>query len=202
MKKIFGILFAVFLLCPALALESVDVLSNDNAALYAQIFMLQDKEKIESAKKIESKLTDKSLMNEVLYQRFTSKTYHTRGAELKSWMEKYYDMPGAERMYKLANMKQATVRKPVTPHIITGKDYIETAQSETWTVKTYKESTTKTIDKFKRAIRSGSSKTARNILESKSFKSKVSESDYGRLAGRLAFLYYTNGEYELAKKFG
>lgn len=202
MKKIFGILFAVFLLCPALALESVDVLSDDNAALYAQIFMLQDKEKIESAKKIESKLTDKSLMNEVLYQRFTSKTYHTRGAELKSWMEKYYDMPGAERMYKLANMKQATVRKPVTPHIITGKDYIETAQSETWTVKTYKESTTKTIDKFKRAIRSGSSKTARNILESKSFKSKVSESDYGRLAGRLAFLYYTNGEYELAKKWG
>ena len=187
---------------PASAIESVDVLTDDDAARYAQIFLLQDKEKIETAKKVETKLTDKSLMNEVLYQRYTSKTYHTRGAELKSWMDKYYDMPGAERLYKIANIKQATVRKPFTPHIITGKDYIETAQSENWTAKKYGGATTKTIDKFKRAIRSGSSKTARNILEDKSFKTKISESDYGRLAGRLAFLYYTNGEYELAKKWG
>lgn len=202
MKKILTILLAIFLLMPASAIESVDVLTDDDAARYAQIFLLQDKEKIETAKKVETKLTDKSLMNEVLYQRYTSKTYHTRGAELKSWMDKYYDMPGAERLYKIANIKQATVRKPFTPHIITGKDYIETAQSENWTVKKYSDATTKTIDKFKRAIRSGSSKTARNILEDKSFKTKISESDYGRLAGRLAFLYYTNGEYELAKKWG
>ena len=193
---------AMFFALPVFALESADVLSNENAALYAQIFMLQDKEKIESAKKLESKLTDKSLMNEVLYQRYTSKTYHTRGSELKSWMDKYYDMPGSERLYKMAGIKKASVRKPNMPNIITGKDYIETAQSENWTVKQYKEKTTKTIDKFKKAIRSGSSKTARNILEDKSFKSKISESDYGRLAGRLSFLYYTNGEYELAKKWG
>ena len=193
---------AMFFALPVCALESVDILSDENASVYAQIFMLQDKEKIESAKKLETKLTDKSLMNEVLYQRYTSKTYHTRGAELKSWMDKYYDMPGAERLYKIAGIKKASVRKPNVPHIITGKEYIETAQSENWTVKQYKEKTTKTIDKFKKAIRSGSSKTARNILENKSFKSKVSESDYGRLSGRLAFLYYTNGEYELAKKWG
>ncbi len=192
----------MFFLMPASALESVDVLSDENAALYAQIFILQGKEKIESAKKIEAKLTDKSLMNEVLYQRYTSKTYRTRGTELKAWMDKYNDMPGSERLYKIANIKKASVRKPDMPHIITGKEYIETAQSENWTMKQYKEKTTKTINKFKKAIRSGSSKTARNILETKSFKSKISEADYGRLAGRLAFLYYTNGEYELAKKWG
>ena len=185
---------AMFFALPVFALESADVLSNEDAALYAQIFMLQDKERIESAKKLESKLTDKSLMNEVLYQRYTSKTYHTRGNELKAWMDKYYDMPGSERLYKMAGIKKASVRKPNMPHIITGKEYIESAQSENWTVKQYKEKTTKTIDKFKKAIRSGSSKTARNILEDKSFKSKISESDYGRLAGRLSFLYYTNGE--------
>jgi len=193
---------AVFFLSHAVALESVDMLSDENAALYAQIFMLQDKEKIETAKKIEAKLTDKSLMNEVLYQRYTSKTYRTRGNELKAWMDKYSDMPGAERLYKMAGIKKASVRKPNTPHIITGKEYIETAQSENWTVKQYKDKTTKKIDKFKKAIRSGSSRTARNILEDKSFKTKVSSGDYGRLSGRLSFLYYTNGEYELAKKWG
>ena len=202
MKKIFAFLMVV--LCPlvSVAIESVDIFTDEDAALYAQIFILQDKEKIETAKKLENKLTDKFLMNEVLYQRYVSKTYHTRGAELQSWMQKYYDMPGADRLYKIANLKKASVRKPALPHIVTGKEYIETAQSETWTVKKYNSGTTKTIDKFKRAIRNGSSKAARRILEDKSFKAKISDSDYGRLAGRLSFLYYTNGEYDLAKKWG
>ena len=184
------------------AVESLDVLTDEDAAIYSQIFVLQDKEKIDAAQKLQSKLKDKFLMNEVLYQRYVSKTYRTRGAEIQDWMNKYYDMPGADRLNKIAGIKKTTVRKAVVPHIITGKDYIETAQSETWTAKTYSEKVTKSIDKFKKAIRSGSSKTARNILEDKSFKKKISESDYGRLAGRLSFLYYTNGEYELAKKWG
>ena len=186
----------------ASAIESLDVLTDEDAAIYSQIFILQDKEKIDAAQKLESKLKDKSLMNEVLYQRYVSKTYHTRGAEIQDWMNKYYDMPGADRLYKIAGIKKASVRGAVVPHTITGKDYIETAQSENWTAKTYNDKVTKNIDKFKKAIRSGSSKTARNILEDKSFKNKISESDYGRLAGRLSFLYYTNGEYELAKKWG
>ena len=202
MKKILSFFVVLFISLGAWATESVDVLTDDDAAIYVQIFNLQDKEKIDAAKKLESKLSDKFLMNEVLYQRYISKTYHTKGSELQKWMEKYYDMPGAERLSKMAQIKKATVRKPVVPHIVTGKEYIETAQSENWTAKTYNEKITKNIDKFKKAIRSGSSKTARLVLEDKKFKSKVSEADYGRLAGRLSFLYYTNGEYELAKKWG
>ncbi len=202
MRKILIFIICCLATLRAVAVESFDILTDDDAAIYLQIFNLQDKEKIDSAKKLESKLSDKFLMNEVLYQRYTSKTYRTRGAELQSWMEKYHDMPGAERLSKIAKIKQATVRKPTVPNILTGKDYIETAQSETWTEKSYNDKITKNIDKFKKAIRSGSSKTARQILEDKSFKSKLSEADYGRLAGRLSFLYYTNGEYELAKKWG
>ena len=203
MKKILLMLFMVFVgLRGALATESFDVLTDDDAAIYVQIFDLQDREKIDAAKKLESKLTDKFLMNEVLYQRYISKTYRTKGSELKNWMDKYYDMPGAERLSKMASIKKATVRKPSVPHIISGKDYIETAQSETWTEKNYNDKITQNINKFKKAIRSGSSKTARQILEDKSLKSKLSDADYGRLSGRLSFLYYTNGEYELAKKWG
>ncbi len=202
MRRFVSFLVAVFFPLIAVAVDDIDILSDSDASLYSQIFILQDKEKIESAQKLEAKLKDKSLMNEVLYQRFVSKTYRTRGAEIQDWMEKYYDMPGADRLAKMAVIKKASVRKPVVPSIMTGKDYIETAQSETWTAKTYDEKITKNIDKFKKAIRSGSSKTARNILEDRSFKRKISESDYGRLSGRLSFLYYTNGEYELAKKWG
>ena len=178
------------------------ILTDVDASLYQQVFDLQDKEKINTAINVQSQIADNLLMNEVLYQRYISDTYRTRGKEIAIWMERYYDMPGATRMEKLAKIKQATVRKAKVPAIMSGSESIETAQSETWTAKKYSGSAEKKIDEFKRAIRSGSTKVAREILENKSFKKKLTESDYGRLAGRLSFIYYTNGEMELAKKWG
>ena len=202
MKKIILILIAVFCVRVAEAKPVIDVLTDSDAEIYQQIFLLQDKEKIDAAKKLEANLTDKMLMNEVLYQRFFSKTYHTRGQEVISWMDKYYDMPGAPRVAKLGAIKKVKVKKPVTYSLLTGKSKGENAQSETWTTKTYSKAVEKKITAFRRAIRSGSTKRARNILEDKSFKKSLTSVDYGRLAGRLAYIYYTNGELELAKKWG
>ena len=186
----------------ALCADGLDVLDDENASLYAQIFMLQDKEKIDAAMRLEKQLTDDLLMGEVLYQRYISKTYHTKGREVVAWQDKYYNMPGAERMEKLGAIKKVKVRAAKLPRTITGTESIETAQSETWTAKKYTGDADKKITKFKGAIRSGSTKTARTILEDRGFRKKLTESDYGRLAGRLAYVYYTNGEYELAKKWG
>ena len=204
MKKIFTFLIAILLPFGGFAAElpNLDILSDADASLYTQIFLLQSEEEISAAQKLEKQLTDPFLMNEVLYQRYISDTYRTRGKELVSWMNKYYDMPGADRMVKLAKIKQASVRKAYVPRTISGGASIETAQSETWTAKKYTGSTNTKITKFKRAIRSGATKTARLILEDQSFKKKLTASDYGRLAGRLSFIYYTNGEFELAKKWG
>ncbi|MBO7642896.1 MAG: lytic transglycosylase domain-containing protein [Alphaproteobacteria bacterium] len=206
MKKCIAIFVAIFvaIFLPVVAFASSlpDVLSDVDASLYTQIFVLQENEKIEPAIKLQKQLEDDLLVNEILYQRYTSKTYHTKGQEVINWMNKYYDLPGAERMAKLANIKKVTVRKPQLPSPIAGSESIETAQSETWTAKQYSEKIDKKITQFKKAIRSGSTKTARQILEDSSFKRKLTESDYGRLAGRLAYIYYTNGEFELAKKWG
>ena len=202
MKKIFAIFTGLILPLNLLAADLPQILTDVDASLYAQVFALQDKEKINTAINVQSQIADPLLMSEVLYQRYISDTYHTRGKEIATWMEKYYDMPGATRMEKLAKIKQATVRKARVPNTISGSESIETAQSETWTAKKYSGSAEKKINEFKRAIRTGSTKVAREILEDKSFKKKLTESDYGRLAGRLSFIYYTNGEMELAKKWG
>ncbi len=202
MKRIFTFLIALVLPTVLFAADLPMVLDDVNASLYEQIFTLQSNEKITAAQKFDAQITDKLLMGEVLYQRYTSKTYRTRGKELATWMDAYYDTPGAPRMVKMAKIKQATVRRAKVPAMISGTDSIETAQSETWTAKKYSGKTDKKITEFKRAIRSGSTRTARNILEDTSFKRKLTESDYGRLAGRLSYIYYTNGEYELAKKWG
>ncbi len=202
MKKIISLFIGLFLPLTVMAVDTPQILTNVDASLYEQIFMLQDKEKIDTAIKVENQIADRLLMNEVLYQRYISDTYHTRGREIVAWMERYYDMPGAQRMEKLAKIKKATVRRARVPNIMTGPESIETAQSETWTAKKYTGTTNKKINEFKRAIRTGSTKIARQILEDKSFKKKLTESDYGRLSGRLAYIYYTNGEMELAKKWG
>lgn len=202
MKKFLTFLIAIILPLNAFATDLPDILTDADASLYQQIFLLQSKEKIDAAMRLEKQLTDPMLMNEVLYQRYISKTYHTRGREVAAWMNKYYDMPGADRMEKLGKIKQTQTRTAKLPRTISGGASIETAQSETWTAKKYSGDTDKKITKFKRAIRSGSTKTARMILQDATFKKKLTESDYGRLAGRLAFIYYTNGEFELAKKWG
>ncbi|MDE5615231.1 MAG: lytic transglycosylase domain-containing protein [Alphaproteobacteria bacterium] len=202
MKKIYAFLIAVIMPLAVVHAETLDVLDDENASLYTQIFMLQGKEKIDAAMRLEKQLTDDLLMGEVLYQRYISKTYHTKGREVAAWQQKYYNMPGAERMEKLAKIKKVSVRSAKLPRVITGGASIEAAQSETWTAKKYSGETDKKITKFKRAIRSGSTKTARTILQESAFRRKLTESDYGRLAGRLAYVYYTNGEYELAKKWG
>ncbi len=202
MRKIFIFIFAVAISFSARGAEHLDVLSDADESLYTQMFLLQDNEKITAAQKLEHQISDPILMNEILYQRYFSKQYRTKGAEIKNWMNKYYDMPGAARMEKMAKLKQATVHPSKVPSIMTGGLSIETAQSETWTAKQYSGNIDKNITKFKKAIRSGSTKVARNILEDRLFKARLTESDYGRLAGRLAYVYYTNGEYELAKKWG
>ena len=202
MKKILSFFVAFFLPVAAMAVDLPQILTDVDASLYQQIFALQDKEKINTAIKVQNQIADKLLFNEILYQRYISDTYRTRGKEIETWMEQYYDMPGAQRMEKLAKIKKAVVRKARIPNMISGSESIETAQSENWTAKKYSGDVEKKINQFKRAIRSGATKVARGILEDKKFKKGLTESDYGRLAGRLAYLYYTNGEMELAKKWG
>ncbi len=202
MIKILSFFVGLILPVTVMAADLPQVLSDVDASLYKQIFELQDKEKINTAVRVQNQIADKLLFNEILYQRYISDTYRTRGKEIETWMEQYYDMPGAQRMQKLATIKKAVVRKARVPNMISGSESIETAQSENWTAKKYSGDADKKINQFKRAIRSGSSKVARGILEDKKFKKDLTESDYGRLAGRLAYLYYTNGEMELAKKWG
>ncbi|MBQ2845325.1 MAG: lytic transglycosylase domain-containing protein [Alphaproteobacteria bacterium] len=202
MMKLFAFLSGIFFVAAAMAADVPRILSDVDARLYQQIFILQDKEKIDTAIKVQNQIADKLLFNEILYQRYISDTYRTRGKEIESWMEQYYDMPGAQRMEKLAKIKKAVVRKARVPNMISGSESIETAQSENWTAKKYSGDTEKNINQFKRAIRSGATKVARGILEDKVFRKSLTESDFGRLAGRLAYLYYTNGEMELAKKWG
>ena len=199
MKKLI-LLFSLIIL-PCFASSKINILSSENAELYKEIFALQSKEKIEDAQKKEKDLSDDTLLNEVLFQRYTSKTYRTKGKEVSNWLYKYFNMPGADRMYKLSKIKKVSAKSPKIPPIIAGK-FSESPQSEVLIEKKYSKDIEKRINLFKKHLKKGNTKNARSILEENYFRKKMNDSDFGRLAGRLSFVYYTNAEFELSKKWG
>lgn len=74
---------------------------------YGVIFALQESGDIKEADKIVKKLSDKRLYGYVLQQRYLHPTAYTSNFnELKSWLEKYADHPGASRIYDLAERKR------------------------------------------------------------------------------------------------
>ena len=77
MKKVFAIFFGLVFPLNILAADLPQILSDVDASLYEQVFVLQDKEKINTAINVQSQIADPLLMNEVLYQRYISDTYHT-----------------------------------------------------------------------------------------------------------------------------
>jgi tetratricopeptide (TPR) repeat protein len=201
MKKFFIFLF-VFFISAANAADLPTILSDDDATAYSEIFKLQSAEKISAAEKIEKNLDDKVLWCEVFFQKYTSKTYKSKGKEIADWMNKCYDMPGADRIAKIAKIKKAVVRAPKLPVVAVAATVSDTAaKSEDWTTKNYTGATGQKLKQFRSALTSGSTKIARNILGENTFKKAVSAADLGRLAGRLAFVYYTNGEFTLAEEF-
>ncbi|MGH6914853.1 MAG: hypothetical protein ACREH3_14245, partial [Geminicoccales bacterium] len=79
------------------------VLTPADAALYREIFALQEKGNWKEADKRIAKLSDRMLLGHVYYQRYMHPTaYRSSYKELSKWMEEYRDHPGAERVYDLA----------------------------------------------------------------------------------------------------
>lgn len=105
--------FFVFLAAPAGATgpqppsakndAALRVLSDEDAALYKDIFALQEDGRWSAAdKKIEA-LENDILLGYVFYQRYMHPTaYRSTFSELKRWMAYYADHPEANKIYRLA----------------------------------------------------------------------------------------------------
>lgn len=119
------------------------VLSQDDAALYAEIFQVQRDGDWKRADALIAQLRDRILMGHVLFQRYMHPTkYRSAYLELKDWMADYADHPGASRIYKLAlRRRPANYKYPATPRAteLPSMDAVESAteildESETGTV--------------------------------------------------------------------
>ena len=94
--------------------ESNVLLSEKDANLYRSIFAAQDALDWAKADHLMTELTDKRLVGHVLSQRFMHPTaYKATYAELKSWLDRYADLPDAKRVHTLAVRRQPQHDKTV-----------------------------------------------------------------------------------------
>ncbi|MEQ1929493.1 MAG: lytic transglycosylase domain-containing protein [Parvularculaceae bacterium] len=85
---------------------AVSVLSPNDKETYRRILDLQENGRWSEADTMAKALDDDVLMGHVLLQRYLSEDYRAGFDELKTWMAYYADLPGADRVYSLANRKR------------------------------------------------------------------------------------------------
>ncbi|MEK0084710.1 lytic transglycosylase domain-containing protein [Benzoatithermus flavus] len=83
---------------------------------YRQIFSLQHEAKWAEADRLIARLDNDLLLGHVLAERYLHPTYRSSYAELAAWLDRYADLPQAERIYRLAlSRKPAKAAPPPEP---------------------------------------------------------------------------------------
>jgi len=92
-------------------------LDPDQADLYRRIFELQDRTDWDAADALVGQVTDMRLMGHVELQRLMHPTaYKATYYEMRDWLERHADLPGADKVYQLALRRMAKGdRKPPAP---------------------------------------------------------------------------------------
>ena len=95
----------------------IRILSDDDAALYREIFSLQEDGRWTSADQKIAQLGDDTLLGYVQYQRYMHPTaYRSKFSELKRWMAFYADHPEANKVYSLARKRRPRgASSPIRP---------------------------------------------------------------------------------------
>lgn len=117
-------MFAVFaasltLAPPAAAADGVlvtPILTDADAALYRQIFAVQELGQWPLADSLIGQVADPVLMGHVRFQRLMHPSAYRSGySELRDWLAKYADHPDADRVYRLALRRKPDSEAPPSP---------------------------------------------------------------------------------------
>lgn len=212
MKKVFMICVLVCALFVSSAQAQINhkVLSAPDIKTYKQIFEAHKKGQFKTADDLTKKLKNKSLMGYVLYDKYFSPKYKTKPSEITSWLNKYSDLPVASDIYALGKQKKATLPKSKPKDIFGGKssactyvlrsepiDLISNRLFSRYSGEKQKQART-LMNKIARHIRSGNTKNARDLIESKEADKLFNQEELDSAKTALAFSYFLDGEDEKA----
>jgi soluble lytic murein transglycosylase-like protein len=185
------------------------VLYDKDIKLYRKAFALQKNGKIEEADKLLKKVDNKVLMGYFLYHRYMSPYYKTKYAEAKNWLNKYSDLPIANKVYELAKMKAGkgadtselkVNKKPKRSNFYISADAIGhdriIKSSYRHLSRTKRAKAKKVIKDYEWAMRNGYTKNAKRTLQSAEAKKYITKGDYHRMSSNLAHKYFIDYKYD------
>ena len=178
-------------------------IDNSDISKYKNIFWAIEKADFAKADELANELDNDILLGHVEAEKYLHAKYKSSCMELENWLEYYYDLPQAERIYKLALRKGC-------------KGIAGVAESEE-KVFELKKIPLKYLDRLGRADRSflvrqaksfrsyvakGKTLAARNILENKRFQKLAPKPYWDSLAATLATKYLTDNYDKKALEWG
>lgn len=182
--------------------EKVDI-KKDDIKQYKNIFRALDENDLAKADELVAGLENDILLGHVLAEKYLHPKYKSSCEELESWLERYYNLPQAERIYKLALKKGC-------------QGLAEVAESEEKNFE-LKKIPLKYLDRlgkadrnflvrqaksFRSYIAKGKTLPARNILENKRFQKLAPKPYWDSLAATLAVKYLTDNYDKKALEWG
>ncbi|GGD18019.1 lytic transglycosylase [Pyruvatibacter mobilis] len=173
------------------------VLSDADRTAYARIFRAQEAGDWKTADRLIDGLEDDVLMGHVLFQRYMHPTaYRSRYAELKTWLARYADHPGADKIHKLALKRRGGSAAPMRP---VRRAYRPTAYHSVYAVAGSsaegRTSYGRTIARKVRSLISRERPTqALGLLESAKVRNRLGADERAALMARIAWSYYVEGK--------
>ena len=183
-------------------LEKIDI-KRDDIKQYKNIFRALEENDLAKADELVEGLENDILLGHVLAEKYLHPKYKSSCEELESWLERYYDLPQAGRIYKLALKKGC-------------KGLAEIAGSEEKNFE-LKKIPLKYLDRlgkadrnflvrqaksFRSYIAKGKTLPARYILENKRFQKLAPKPYWDSLAATLAVKYLTDNYDKKALEWG
>lgn len=201
-----------------LAYSFPEVLSDEDTSLYHAIFRQQNVGDWAGADKRIAKLSNDILVGHLLAERYLSNTYRSNYAELKEWMQKYYDHPQADRIYRLAvkkaggnskglktptkryrTVKSSGENKPLNMYNFYNNFY---SSSYAHLSPENRAKAKQGVASFKKYVRWRRTLNAKNVLQDASLKKLYTKNDYLTMSGLLSRAYFLDRHYEFARLWG
>lgn len=175
-------------------------LSEADAALYRDIFRLQDAGDMAGADRLIGRLSDPVLLGHVLAQRYLHPTaWRSKGQELHDWMAAYADHPEADRIHALARQRGAG--KAPAPEALGELTGHGGAEHHAWLPRSAYQHLSPADRKkaiaqwsgFRKWLSRGATMNAREIVESAEAKRLLTKLDHDRMRAALAYAYFIDG---------
>ena len=117
---------ALAMICSAIAgttNAAPQALSPWDAQRYAAAFDAIDRGDFIDAEMQSSEIKDRSLAGHLAFRQMMRPGGHASYDELAGWLDKYSDLPGAERIYTLAAKRKPVSAKPLKTPVLAGADW-------------------------------------------------------------------------------